>query len=240
MIAFHGRMILLDIEGTVSPLAFVHEVMFPYARQHVAAFLEASGETEPVQKALNQMARDAGLGSLAEWCPLGSRVNEVVVNAAHDLMDRDVKTTGLKLLQGLIWEQGFLRGDLLTTLFEDVVPALAAWHEAGLGLRFYSSGSVHAQKLFFSHTQAGDLTPFFSGYYDTATGPKKSAGSYTAIAADAGLLPDQILFVSDVADELDAAKKAGMMTSLALRPGNPTVPATKHPQLTSFSQIHLA
>jgi len=240
MIAFHGQVILLDIEGTVSPLAFVHEIMFPYARNHVAALLEASFDAEPVQTALDQMARDGGHQNLSEWCPPGSSTHEWIVNAVHRLMDADVKATGLKMLQGLIWEQGFLNGDLRSTLFEDVVPALKAWHEAGLDLRIYSSGSVHAQKLFFSHTQAGDLTPLFSGYYDTTIGSKKMANSYTAIAADIGRLPDQVLFISDVVDELDAARKAGMMTALALRPGNKPVSAGDHPHLTSFDQIHFA
>lgn len=240
MIEFQGRLILLDIEGTVSPLAFVHEVMFPYAKEHVESFLTAYGEAPAVQQAMEQMARDAGSRSLVEWCPRGEDVHACVVREVRRLMAADVKATGLKLLQGLIWEQGFHNGELRSTLFEDVPDALKNWQTAGMDLRIYSSGSVHAQKLFFTHTEAGDLTPLFTGYYDTTIGSKREGTSYTAIAQDCGMESQEILFISDVVEELEAARKAGMMTALALRPGNKPVPANDHLSLTSFSQIHCA
>ncbi len=227
MIEFHGKLILLDIEGTVSPLAFVHEVMFPYARKHAATWLGANWGHEVI----TQLARDAGVSSFLN-------VHEAEV-AVYRLMDADAKVTGLKQLQGLIWEQGFRSGDLCSTLFDDVLPALDLWREKGREIRIYSSGSTHAQRLYFAHTASGDLTPRFSGYYDTTTGSKKDAASYTAIATDCGLPANEILFVSDLVDELNAAQSAGMITALALRPGNKPQPESGHPTITTFTKIIL-
>jgi len=227
MIEFRGKLILLDIEGTVSPLAFVHDVMFPYARKHAAAWLGAHWGHEVIA----QLARDAGVASF---------LNAFDAEAAvHRLMDVDAKVTGLKQLQGLIWEQGFRSGDLRSTLLDDVVPALDHWRERGFEIRIYSSGSIHAQRLFFTHTTAGDLTSRLSGFYDTTTGSKKEAASYIAIAADCGLPPDEILFVSDLADELNAAQTAGMRTALAIRPGNKPQPESEHAVVTSFEEMFL-
>lgn len=227
MIEFRGKLILLDIEGTVSPLAFVHDVMFPYARRHAATWLGAHWGHEVIA----QLARDAGTASFR---------NEIEAEAAvHRLMDADAKVTGLKQLQGLIWEEGFRSGDLRSTLFDDVVPALDRWHENGREIRIYSSGSIHAQKLFFAHTTEGDLTPRFSGYYDTTTGSKRESASYTAIAADGGLPAHEILFISDLVDELNAARNAGMITALTIRPGNKPAPPNDHPAIHSFTEISL-
>lgn len=240
MIEFSGKLILLDIEGTVSPLAFVHEVMFPFARREMRGFLEQHGETPAMSRALEQMARDAGASSLAAWCPhpaTSSAAHDWIVQQAQALMDADVKQTGLKLLQGLVWERGFRNGSLCATLFPDVAPGLRRLKDAGVELRIYSSGSVHAQRLFFAHTEAGNLTPLLSGYYDTTIGSKREAASYAAIAADIGLLADAILFLSDVVAELDAAHAAGMRTALALRPGNPPVPEHLHPVFSSLEEI---
>jgi enolase-phosphatase E1 len=240
MIAFNGKLILLDIEGTVSPLAFVHDVMFPYARANVAAFIAANLEETTVWQALDQMARDAGHPAFAEWCPSLDDATDFVVREVHRLMDADAKVTGLKLLQGLIWEQGFRAGDLRSTIFDDVPGALLAWSAFGFDVRIYSSGSVHAQTLFFAHTEAGNLTDYFSGFYDTTIGSKREAASYTSIAADADVAPADILFISDVVEELDAARSAGLHTALALRPGNKPAPATDHPTITTFAEITAA
>jgi enolase-phosphatase E1 len=227
MIKFHGKLILLDIEGTVSPLTFVHDVMFPYARKHAAAWLGAHWGHEVIA----QLARDAGVASF---------LNALDAEAAvHRLMDADAKVTGLKQLQGLIWEQGFHNGDLRSTLFDDIVPALDHWRENNREIRIYSSGSVRAQSLFFAHTTAGNLTPRLSGYYDTTTGSKREPASYIAIAADCHLPPNDILFISDLVDELNAAQSAGMMTALALRPGNKPQPESGHPTITCFADITL-
>jgi enolase-phosphatase E1 len=231
------RLVLLDIEGTVSPLAYVHEVMFPFARAGVRPFLEANVARPEVVAALDQMAVDAGAASFAAWCPSAAEPVPWIVAQVHALMDADVKATGLKQLQGLIWEGGFHRGALRSVLFADVAGALRRWHADGVELRIYSSGSVQAQRLFFAHTEAGDLTPLLNGFYDTKIGGKKSSASYAAIAADAGRAPEAILFLSDVVEELDAARAAGLATALALRPGNRAQPPHTHPTFTSLEQI---
>jgi enolase-phosphatase E1 len=240
MIAFRGRLILLDIEGTVSPLSYVHEVMFPFARHAVPAFLDEQPRRPEVTAALAQMAGDAGARSFADWCPhaaSSAEANSWIVAQVHALMDADAKATGLKQLQGLIWERGFHRGELRSVVFPDVPPALREWTHAGVQLRIYSSGSTHAQRLFFAHTEAGDLTPLLSGYYDTTIGAKKSAASYSAIAADTAVEPGEILFLSDVAEELDAARTAGLQTALAIRPGNRETAGNGYPRFTSFQEI---
>lgn len=225
MIEFRGKLILLDIEGTVSPMAFVHEVMFPYARERAYAWLEAHWG----HAAISRLAQDTGANSFADAPEAGA--------ALLRLMDADAKVAGLKQIQGLIWEEGFHSGDLRSPLFDEVSPTLMRWREQGLEIRIYSSGSIHAQRLFFSNTVEGDLTPLFSGYYDTTTGSKKEAASYQAIAADCGLAPEEIFFISDLTDELDAARNAGMLTGLALRPGNQPQAPSHHPKITTFGDI---
>lgn len=228
MITFEGKLILLDIEGTVSPLAFVQDVMFPYARQHAGRYLATHWGTTVIA----QLARDAGV-------PTFESPGEAE-RAVHRLMDADAKVTGLKQLQGMIWEEGFRNGELRSRIFDDVPPALACWCREGCEIRIYSSGSVHAQRLFFAYTKRGDLTQHFSGYYDTATGSKRESASYAAIAADCGMPTDHILFVSDVVEELNAARNAGIVTALAVRPGNQPAPPNDHPIITTFSEIALA
>ena len=228
MITFGGKLILLDIEGTVSPLAFVHDVMFPYARQHAGVYLAMHWGAAVIA----QLARDAGVPAFAT--PAEAEA------AVHRLMDEDAKVTGLKQLQGMIWEEGFRNGELRSRIFDDVPIALAGWCRQEREIRIYSSGSVHAQKLFFAHTKRGDLTQHFTGYYDTTTGSKRESASYTTIAADCGLPADQILFVSDLVEELNAARNAGMFTALALRPGNKPAPLHDHPAISTFFDISLA
>jgi enolase-phosphatase E1 len=158
--------------------------------------------------------------------------------AAVDMMNRDLKETSLKALQGMIWRGAYEAGEVRSHVFDDVPPALAQWADAGLDVRIYSSGSVEAQKLFFAHTTAGDLTPLLRGHYDTTSGPKREPASYATIAADMGLEPRQILFVSDVGAELDAARSAGMATALAVRPGNGEPGGLfDHDAVASFAEI---
>jgi enolase-phosphatase E1 len=210
VIVFDGRGILLDVEGTTSSISFVYDVLFVHAKTHVGDFLAAHADDPLVRVAL----------------------------AAVDLMNRDIKDTALKALQGMIWRSGFESGGLVAHVFDDVPPALAQWADAGLDVRIYSSGSIEAQKLFFGHTAAGDLTPHLRGHYDTTTGPKREASSYAAIAADMDLEPRQILFVSDVGAELDAARQAGMATALAVRPGNRDAGGLlEHEPIASFAEI---
>ena len=217
VIVFDGQAILLDVEGTTSSISFVYDVLFTFAKDHVADFLSRERETEAVQAAAAALAAEVGMPAASLDDPAG---RQQLVQAALDLMNRDVKSTPLKALQGMIWRKGFESGQLVSHVFDDVPPALARWADSGLDVRIYSSGSVEAQKLFFAHTAAGDLTRYLRGHYDTTTGPKREASSYARIAADMALEPRQILFLSDVGAELDAARQAGMATALAVRPGN--------------------
>ena len=236
MIRFGGNLALLDIEGTVSPLAYVQSVLVPYSHVRVVEFLERRGAESAVQAALHRMVAEGrpGAPAAATTWPISE-----LAALAYELMDRDAKQTGLKQLQGLIWEEGFASGALKSEIFPDVPRTLSAWVAQGRKVRIFSSGSVHAQKLFFRHTTAGDLSPWLSGHDDTTTGPKRAAASYAAIAARAGVAPGDILYLSDVTAELDAAREAGCATALTLRPGNAPNPSHTHPEIQSFDEIEI-
>jgi enolase-phosphatase E1 len=244
VIVFGGRGILLDVEGTTSSISFVYDVLFPFARRHVGDFLARRAGDPAVRAVAAQLEAQASGGQAAadHLADLANLADPAIATraalAALQLMDRDAKVTPLKELQGMIWKGGFDSGELVAHVFEDVPPALAHWADSGLDVRIYSSGSIDAQRLFFAHTAAGDLTPHLRGHYDTTTGPKREAASYRAIAADMGLEPQEILFVSDVGAELDAAREAGMATALAVRPGNRDPGGRlEHESLTSFADI---
>jgi enolase-phosphatase E1 len=235
VIVFDGRAILLDVEGTTSSISFVYDVLFAHAKRHAAEFLAAHRDDATVRQVAAGLAAATGLPAdtlATDDGPLRLSL------AAIDLMNRDVKDTSLKALQGMIWRSGFESGELVAHVFDDVPPALAAWTDSGIDVRIYSSGSIEAQKLFFAHTAVGDLTRFLRGHYDTTTGPKREPASYTAIAADMALEPRQILFVSDIGAELDAARTAGMATALAVRPGNREAGGLfDHQAIASFAEI---
>jgi enolase-phosphatase E1 len=192
------RAILLDIEGTTSSIAFVTDVLFPYARTHLRAFVAAN--VCRVAPILTQVPGDP-VETLLRW------------------MDEDRKETPLKALQGMIWAEGYASGALQGHVYPDTPDALHRWQARGIPVRIYSSGSIEAQKLIFGHSVAGDLTPLISGYFDTTTGPKREAGSYVAIARATGLAVGDMLFVSDVQAEVDAARAAGMQALLIDRDG---------------------
>jgi enolase-phosphatase E1 len=248
--SFSPRGILLDIEGTTSSIRFVYDVMFPYVRKHLTFEVLTNWEEPAYREAYEAIARDAGHASLAAWlASQGFSVEQplrgatVVCNEVLRQMDADLKATGLKQLQGLIWQTGFESGAMQAHVYDDVPPALTRWNEAGIDVRIYSSGSIQAQRLFFGHTIAGDLLRYFRGNYDTTTGPKREADSYRQIAAAYELPAGDILFVSDVVAELDAARAAGMQTLLAVRPGNQTGQACAgppHPEAQSFAEIAAA
>ena len=222
MIETNARGILLDIEGTTSSISFVYDVMFPYVRTNVASFLAASWDNEDVRACLPVLANDLGFPSREKWLGTAAAIQQqtTVCNGVIELMDADVKATGLKQLQGLVWKSGFHGGQLVAHLFADVAESINDWHQAGIDIRIYSSGSVAAQKLFFGHTIAGNLLGCFTAHYDTTTGPKKDSNSYKKIATEFGIPASEILFVSDIVDELTAARSAGMQTVLSVRPGN--------------------
>jgi enolase-phosphatase E1 len=236
--------ILLDIEGTTTPLSFVYEVLFPYARANAKRFLErhlSSPEVlEDVVRLHNEHAEDVrnelNPPSLQDSA---SRAHvESLVAYIHWLIDRDRKTAPLKSLQGKIWEDGYETGELRGQIFKDVPPALERWQCQGREVSIFSSGSVLAQKLLFAHTTAGNLTKFIGRYFDTAVGPKTAPLSYRRIAVDVRRLPPQVLFVSDVTGELDAAASAGMRTLLSVRPGNhPQLESSIHTVIRTFDEV---
>jgi enolase-phosphatase E1 len=236
---FTGRGILLDIEGTTSPIAFVYDVLFPYARARLETYFEITGDSRACREVCEQIARDAGHASVAAWRKTaGSPSQYLAIAELRRLMDADAKTTGLKAWQGLVWEQGYRSGELVSELFDDVPPALHAWRAEGRDVRIYSSGSADAQKLFFGHTRYGDLLPFLRGHYDTTIGPKRESASYERIAAQMELPPSEVLFASDVSAELDAARDAGLATVLVVRPGNPPQPdGHGHAEVRSLAEI---
>ncbi len=243
MIEFRGQVILLDIEGTISTLAFVREVLFPYARREVAAFLQKNSHLEKVQANLNQMAQDDGATGFDQWCPAewpSLEAQTWVVNKIYQWIDADVKLSGLKQLQGLIWEKGYRDGSFRAPLFPEVASKLNEWKACGLQIYIYSSGSVDAQKLFFAHTEQGNLTPLISGYFDTTIGPKRDQESYNAISEKLAIKPSNILFLSDIPEELNAAHAAGYATALVIRPGNKPITETTHQQIHSFEEILVA
>ena len=196
--------ILTDIEGTTSSISFVKDVLFPYARAALPDFVRTHGDAPEVRHWLDMVAVENG----------GLCQDEMIVETLQGWIDQDRKHTALKALQGLIWEAGYREGDFTAPLYPDVAPALRAWHAAGHGLAVYSSGSVPAQKLLFSHTDAGDLVPLFRDFFDTEIGHKRDADSYRLIADRLDRSPGDILFLSDVVAELDAAREAGMRTVL--------------------------
>ena len=230
MIVFEGRGILLDVEGTTSSISFVYDVLFEFAKRHVGEFLTRHAADPVVRSLADAIAVETGADPQAG--------PERLALAAIELMNRDVKSTPLKALQGLIWRGGFESGELVSHVFPDVPAALEQWAASGLDVRIYSSGSIEAQRLYFGHTSAGNLLPHLRGHYDTTTGPKREPSSYAKIAADMGLEPRQILFVSDVGAELDAARAAGMATALAVRPGNREPGGVfDHDPISSFTDI---
>lgn len=236
---FTGKAILLDIEGTTSSVSFVYDVMFPQVRRDLNSFLENNWEDVDVRLACDQIARDAGHASVEGWCGANSMDQRENIEAeVVRLMDGDVKATGLKQLQGLIWRHGFESGEMKAHVYPEVPGCMQQWREAGIDLRIYSSGSVQAQLLFFGHTEVGNLLSLFSGHYDTTIGSKKESLSYEKIAADWSVPAGEILFISDVVAELDAAKSAGLATRLCVRPGNAEVDANHgHEMIEAFDQV---
>ena len=228
------RAILTDIEGTTSSISFVKDVLFPYARHALPGFVAAHRDDPEVRRWLDVVATEHG--SICN--------DDVIVETLQGWIDQDRKHTALKALQGMIWKAGYRDADFTAHIYPDAAPALRGWHDAGLPLYVYSSGSVPAQQLFFGHSDAGDLTPLVSGWFDTEIGGKREADSYRHIAAQIGLEAAQIVFLSDVVEELDAAREAGLHTVLVDRLEDYAQPregeATHgHVRVTRFSDIQL-
>jgi enolase-phosphatase E1 len=226
------RAILTDIEGTTSSISFVKDVLFPYARRALPTFVEARAKEPDVRRWLDAVATEQG----------GVCDDRMVVEVLQGWIDEDRKHTALKALQGMVWQDGYRNADFTAHLYPDAARALREWHDAGLPLYVYSSGSVPAQRLFFGHSDAGDLTGLFSGWFDTEIGGKREADSYRRIAEAVGVAPGDVLFLSDIVEELDAAREAGLQTVLLDRredyPTPRTGEATRgHRRVESFEDV---
>jgi enolase-phosphatase E1 len=225
------RAIVTDIEGTTSSISFVRDVLFPYARKRLPAFVETHGDTPEVQHWLHEAAVEAGLVEASR---------QDVIELLLQWIDQDRKSTALKALQGMIWKEGYEAGDYRAHMYPEVAARLRDWRADGLRLHVYSSGSVPAQQLFFRYSEAGDLTPLFAGYFDTETGPKRETESYRRIADAIDEQPRHLLFLSDIVEELDAAKAAGFHTGWLIRERQPVPDAPRHPVYADFDAITLA
>ena len=227
-----SNLILTDIEGTTSSISFVKDVLFPYARDALPAFVREHGARADVRKWLDAVAIEHGA-----VCS-----DDVIVEILQGMIDEDRKHTALKALQGMIWGEGYRSADFTAHIYPDAAAQLRDWHAAGYPLAVYSSGSVPAQKLFFGHTDAGDLTPLFGGWFDTEVGHKRDADSYRTIAQRLDRAAGDIVFLSDVVEELDAARDAGMRTVLIDRLEDYPQPrlgdaANGHHRVERFDQI---
>ncbi|MCS7171137.1 MAG: acireductone synthase [Aquificaceae bacterium] len=221
------RAILTDIEGTISSLEYVKSILFPYSRARLEEFLKKHWEEEAIkgiiEKLQDKLQRPVNL--------------KVAVEVFGDWVDKDLKEPTLKELQGHIWEEGFLKGELKGHIYEDAYSKLREWKKKGYKLYVYSSGSVKAQRLFFAHSQYGDLRELFDGFFDTSVGGKRERESYLRIADTAGLLPEEFIFLSDVKEELDAARYSGMNTILVSRNG--LTEGGLHRVISNFSELEL-
>jgi enolase-phosphatase E1 len=225
--------VLLDVEGTTTPVEFVTGTLFPFARRRLREFLDAHADDRVLAPdlALLRLEHVAERSRGQSPPPV-----EDLAQFVGWLMDHDRKSTGLKALQGRIWEEGYRSGELRSVVYDDVPPALARWRRAGRRIAIYSSGSIQAQRLLFGNTGSGDLTPQIAAYFDTTSGPKKEPSSYRRIAEAMDLAPESMLFISDVRAELDAAFRAGLKTLLSLRPGNEPCNPGPHPSIRSFAE----
>jgi len=228
--------VLLDIEGTVTPISFVHEILFPYAREHVNNYLSQHLQQPEVQADIQKL-REEQVNDAEELRQPPIDSIDTAVTYVNRLIDLDRKSPALKSLQGKIWKAGYEDGSLKSPVYPDLVEAFERWRDVGITINIFSSGSVLAQQLLFAHTDAGDLSRYIDQYFDTSVGKKIDPQSYLAIAANLAFDPTQILFVSDVVAELDAAKAAGIQTRLCIRPGNPPQPASQYQSIASFADI---
>lgn len=232
------KLILTDIEGTTSSISFVKDVLFPYAAQHLPAFIRNRLQQDDI----HQLLADTAALATAEGQMVNADDHEALIQILLNWIAADKKATPLKTLQGMIWRAGYENGDYQAHMYADATACLKQWHQQGIPLYVYSSGSVAAQKLFFGYSQDGDLLPLFSGHFDTQVGGKREADSYRKILQTLqqqhALQADEVLFLSDIQEELDAARAAGLQTCWLIRDGD--IPATAtHAVARDFSQIRL-
>lgn len=226
--------ILLDIEGTTTPIDFVHKTLFPYSEARISKFVHANYNSLAAEIAQIEFERVADVeypGHLDNASP------NSISDYLEYLIGLDRKSTPLKTIQGKIWQEGYESGELRSEIFDDVPRAFERWRSEGKTIAIYSSGSVLAQKMLFGYTNHGDLTPFITHYFDTNTGHKRDAESYSHISDGIKTEPGGILFISDIEEELDAAKEAGLDTLLSVRDGNAGAEKPRHPVIRSFDEV---
>jgi enolase-phosphatase E1 len=235
------RALLLDIEGTTTPIDFVYRTLFPFASANVRGFLGRHHRDPGIRALLSELAaanREDRERGAPEWTGDGGEgALESAAEYVRWLIGRDSKITPLKSLEGRIWEEGFAGGQLEGQVYPDVAPAFGRWKSQGRRIAIFSSGSVLAQRLLFAHSAAGDLSPYLEAYFDTSHGPKREPESYRRIAAALSLNPAGMLFVSDVGAELDAARQAGFGTAHSLRPGIAPLERRDHPEIRGFEEL---
>jgi enolase-phosphatase E1 len=235
--------VLLDIEGTTTPVDFVHNTLFSFARQHMNQFLQGHWKEESIRVDIaalkEQHSRERARGTvLPQWAADSPEAEQAAaLDYMNWLMDRDVKCTPLKSLQGRIWQDGYRRGKLRAEVYPDVPLAFRRWSKQHRPVLIFSSGSTLAQKLLFENTTCGDLSGFLLGYFDTTTGSKVQCESYRKISSFLSRAPASIIFVSDTLSELDAAIAAGMQTALCVREGSRAVPASRHSAVCTLDEI---
>lgn len=236
--------LLLDIEGTTCPVSFVSDVLFPFAKQELSDYIkqhwDQSPHNKPIQAAKKEWLDDQSPASIQikqQAMKVETKEIEALIQYLKHLISIDKKSTALKDLQGKIWEHGYKNGELKSQLFPETAECLREWRDQGLTLSVYSSGSIQAQKLLYRHSPAGDLEKFFSHWFDTHTGPKKSTESYTTIAEQLHSSPNKIWFVSDNGAECDSARSAGMHTLFSLRDGNPDRDPRDHTVVQSLREV---
>lgn len=235
------KLILTDIEGTTSSISFVKDVLFPYAANHLPAFVKENINDEKVQTALQQTAELAAEDGDNLSAKISADNTDALIAKLLQWISEDRKATPLKALQGLIWKTGYENGDYQAHMYPDATEYLKKWHDSGLPLYVYSSGSVKAQELFFGYSQDGNLLPLFKGHFDTLMGGKRETQSYRNILAElqkthTGLNAEDVLFLSDIKEELDAAREAGMQTVWLLRDSDIPTDA-EHKAVKSFAEI---
>ena len=233
------KVVLLDIEGTTTPVSFVYDVLFPYARARLSTWFAARALSDPdVREIVDNLRRESAADGLGLLPPNPS--SEAIAARLLAYMDQDRKSPALKTVQGRIWEAGYADGTLIGEVYPDVPDAFVRWTSTGIAVGIYSSGSVLAQKLLFGHSNAGDLTPYLRWHFDTAVGAKIERASYQRIVAAVGVEAPAILFVSDVTRELDAARDAGMRTMLCVRAPAPVPPTADVSLVRTFDEVERA
>lgn len=231
------KAILLDIEGTTTPIDFVHKTLFPFAKERMGKFVAT--HFDALRSEVDQLVEESSHDN-SYTVPVDPTEPGSVSIYLEFLIDQDRKSTPLKAIQGKIWKEGYESRELVSDVFDDIPAALERWKAEGKRIAIYSSGSVLAQQLLFAHTKQGDLTPMISEYFDTNVGAKREVESYRTIAEKLGIPAANVLFVSDIVEELDAARSAGMNTALSIRPGNAPIESdTIHEIVTTFADLSI-